>query len=117
GDILVSEESWGEQPGAPADTVARITRFTKDGKYIRSFGRLGTGPAEFKTPHDLTMDPEGRLLVADRGNHRIQVLDQDGNFIAEWKQYGRPSGIALRNGWGYVADSEANGAPPTPGRK
>jgi DNA-binding beta-propeller fold protein YncE len=63
------------------------------------------------------MDPQGRLLVADRGNHRIQVLDQEGNFIEEWKQYGRPSGIALRGGLVYVADSESNGVAPNPGWK
>jgi DNA-binding beta-propeller fold protein YncE len=117
GELFISEGHSGQQPDAPADTVARISRFTKDGKYIRSFGKLGSGPAEFRTPHDLTLDPEGRLLVADRGNHRIQVLDQDGKFIAEWKQYGRPSGIAVRNGWVYVADSESNGVAPNPGWK
>jgi len=42
------------------------------------------------------MDAQGRLLVANRGNHRIQVLEQDGGFTAGWKQFGRPSGVALR---------------------
>ncbi len=100
---------------APAGTVARISRFTSDGKFIRAFGKLGSGPAEFKTPHDIAMDAQGRLVVADRGNHRIQILDQDGSFIAEWKQFGRPSGVALRNGLIYVADSESNGVAPNPG--
>jgi len=63
------------------------------------------------------MDGKGRLYVADRGNHRIQILDQEGGFIAEWKQYGRPSGIALREGLIYVADSESNGVAPNPGWK
>jgi len=115
GDLFIAEGHSGQQPSAPADTVARISGFTKDGKFIRSFGKLGAGPVEFKTPHDIAMDARGRLLVADRGNHRIQVLDQDGNFIAEWKQFGRPSGIALRDGLLYVADSESNGVAPNPG--
>jgi hypothetical protein len=51
------------------------------------------------------------LLVADRGNMRIQILDQDGGFIAQWKQFSRPSGIALRDGMIYVTDSESNGFP------
>ena len=41
-------------------------------------------------PHCLGMDSAGRLFVGDRSNNRIQILDQDGNFIAEWKQFGRP---------------------------
>ena len=102
---------------ATPDTVARISRFTKDGKFIRSFGKWDTGPAEFKTPHDIAMDAQGRLFVADRGNHRIQILDQDGTYIAEWKQFSRPSGIALRGGLVYVADSESNGVAPNPGWK
>jgi len=115
GDLFIAEGHSGQQPTAPADTVARISRFTKDGKFIRSFGRLGSGPVEFKTPHDIAMDSQGRLLVADRGNYRIQILEQDGTFIAEWKQFGRPSGVALRDGLIYVADSESNGVAPNPG--
>jgi len=115
GDLFIAEGHSGQQPNPTPDTVARISHFTKDGKFIRSFGRLGSGPAEFKTPHDIAMDAEGRLLVADRGNHRIQILEQDGRFIAEWKQFGRPSGVYLRDGLIYVADSESNGVAPNPG--
>jgi sugar lactone lactonase YvrE len=117
GDLFIAEGHSGQSPKAAPDTVARISRFTRDGKFIRSFGKLGSGPAEFRTPHDITIDEKGRLFVADRGNHRIQVLDLDGNYLAEWKQYGRPSGIALRSGLVYVADSESNGVAPNPGWK
>jgi hypothetical protein len=55
--------------------------------------------------------------VADRGNMRIQILDQDGRFIAEWKQFSRPSGVYIRDGMIYVADSESNGVAPHPGWK
>jgi hypothetical protein len=104
GDIFVSEGHSGQGEKATPDTVARISRFTKDGKFVGSFGKWGSGPGEFKTPHDLTLDSEGRLFVADRGNMRIQILGQDGAFIAQWTQFGRPSG-ALRDGMIYVADS------------
>src|SRR4051812_17578205 len=73
GDLFVTEGHSGQQPGATPDTVARISRFSKDGRYLVSFGKWGAGPAEFKTPHDVTLDAQGRLVVADRGNHRIQV--------------------------------------------
>jgi DNA-binding beta-propeller fold protein YncE len=117
GDIFVSEGHSGQQPNAKPDTVARISKFTKDGKFIKSFGKLGAGPVEFKTPHDLAMDAQGRLFVADRGNMRLQILDQEGGFIAEWKQFGRPSGVYIRGDTIYVADSESNGVAPHPGWK
>jgi streptogramin lyase len=115
GDLLITEGHSGQQPTATPDTVARISRFKSDGTFIRSFGKWGAGPVEFKTPHDIAIDAQGRLFVADRGNHRIQILDPEGNFLAEWKQFGRPSGVALRDGLIYVADSESNGVAPNPG--
>jgi DNA-binding beta-propeller fold protein YncE len=111
GDIFVAEGHSGQLETANADTVGRISKFTKDGRFIKSFGRWGSGPVEFKTPHDIAMDSQGRLFVADRGNMRIQILDQEGAFIAEWKQFSRPSGIYIRNDLIYVADSESNGFP------
>jgi sugar lactone lactonase YvrE len=117
GDILISEGHGGQAANAPPDTVARISRFTADGRFIRSFGKLGSGPGEFRTPHDLALDGQGRLFVADRGNMRIQILDQDGHFIAEWKQFSRPSSVVIRDGLVYVADSESNGVAPHPGWK
>jgi sugar lactone lactonase YvrE len=115
GDIFIAEGHGGQAPNAPPGTVSRVSRFTSDGKFIGSFGKLGSGPGEFRLPHDLAMDAQGRLYVADRGNMRIQILAQDGRFIAEWKQFSRPSGVYLRNGLIYVADSESNGVAPHPG--
>ncbi len=55
------------------------------------------------------MDSQGRLFVGDRGNSRIQVFDQDGNHIATWTQFGRPSGLFIdENDILYSADSESN---------
>jgi hypothetical protein len=54
----------------------------------------------------------GRLFVADRGNSRIQIFDQDGKFLNEWTQFGRPSGIFIdKNDVLYSADSESGGDP------
>jgi len=115
GNLYISEGHSGQSPDAPAGTVARISIFTRDGKFIKSFGKLGRAPGEFRTPHDLAFDERGRLLVADRGNMRIQFLDLEGNYLAQWKQLSRPSGVAIRNGMIYVADSESNGVAPHPG--
>jgi sugar lactone lactonase YvrE len=63
------------------------------------------------------MDSRGRLFVADRGNNRIQIFDQNGTFIAEWAQFGRPSGIHIAaDDTLYVTDSQTN-ARTNPGKK
>ena len=102
GDIFVADGHGG-------DTNARIVKFDKDGKFIRTWGKKGAGPGEFNVPHTLAMDSSGRLFVGDRANSRIQIFDQDGKFLAEWKQFGRPSGVFIDKGdIIYVADSESN---------
>jgi sugar lactone lactonase YvrE len=108
GDVFVAEGHSGQYPSATPNTVGRISRYSKDGTFIKSFGRWGAGPGEFKTPHDITMDGQGRLIVADRGNNRLQVLDQDGNYLGEWRQFSRPSGVAIGGDLIYVTDSESN---------
>ena len=115
GDIFITEGHAGQNLNAPPATVARISRFNKEGKFIKSFGQYGSGPGEFSTPHDIAMDDKGRLFVADRGNNRVQIIDQDGGYIAEWRQFGRPSGVVIRNGMIYVADSESNNPRRNPG--
>ena len=100
GDIFVSEGHGG--------TNARIFKFTKDGKLITAWGKKGAGPGEFDTPHALAMDSRGRLFVGDRNNNRIQIFDQSGTYLVEWKQFSRPSGIYIDgNDTIYVADSES----------
>ncbi len=101
GDIFVAD-------GHDANTNARIVKFTKEGKFIKTWGKKGTGPGEFDAPHALAFDSKGRLFVADRGNSRIQIFDQDGAFIDQWTQFSRPSGLYIdRNDVIYVSDSES----------
>src|SRR3954454_4759019 len=99
GDIFVSEGH-----GAGND---RVLKFDKTGKFIKEWGKLGTGPGEFDQPHALAFDSKGRLFVGDRNNNRVQVFDQDGKFIAEYKQFSRPSGVFIKGDTLYVADSES----------
>ena len=109
GDIFVAEGHTGQAADAPPDTVARIVKFDSDGNFIKSWGRLGSGPGEFRTPHGLALDSQGRLFVADRGNNRIQIFDQDGNFLEEWTQFSRLSGIYIdADDMLYGADSESS---------
>ena len=95
--------------GHGGDTNARIVKFDKNGKFIKAWGKKGTGPGEFDQPHGLAMDSVGRLYVADRANSRIQIFDQDGKFLAEWRQFGRPSGVFIdKKDIIYVADSTSD---------
>jgi DNA-binding beta-propeller fold protein YncE len=111
GDIFISE---GHVIGGP---INRVSKWTKDGRFIKAFGKSGHGPGEFDVPHALALDSRGRLFVADRNNNRIQIFNQDGAFLDEWTQFGRPSGIAITNDDTiYVADSESWG-PDEPGWK
>jgi NHL repeat len=97
--------------GHGGNSNARIMKFSKDGKLIKSWGKKGSGPGELDTPHALAMDSQGRLFVADRNNNRVQIFDQEGNYIADWKQFSRPSGVYIRNDVIYVADSESEISP------
>jgi sugar lactone lactonase YvrE len=110
GDIFVADGHGG-------DSNARIVKFSKEGKFIKAWGKKGTGPGEFDTPHGLAFDTNGRLFVADRSNSRIQIFNQDGKFLEEWKQFGRPSGIFIDpKDTLYVADHQSD-AKLNPGFK
>ena len=76
---------------------------------LKSGGKTGYGPDEFRTLHAIAIDNAGRIFVEDRSNNRLQIFDQEGEFLAQWTQYGRPSGIFFdRNGRIFVADSESD---------
>jgi DNA-binding beta-propeller fold protein YncE len=86
----------------------RVVRFNKDGKFVKEWGRKGSGPGELSEPHAIAMDSRGRLFVGDRENNRIQIFDQDGKLLDQWHQFGRPSGIYItKDDTIYVADSES----------
>ena len=88
----------------------RIAKFSKDGKFIKAWGKTGWAPGEFRAIHAIAMDARGRVFVGDRGNNRVQIFDQDGKSLTTpWTQFGRPSGIAFDSkDQVYVADSESD---------
>jgi DNA-binding beta-propeller fold protein YncE len=112
GDIYVAESHTNvEDP----NLIGHVTVLDRSGRYLRIIGKTGTGAGEFRTPHMIAFDSQGRLIVADRHNHRIQILTKDGKFIAEYREFSRPSGLAIDgNDTIYVADSEST-APVHPG--
>ncbi len=102
GDIFVAD-------GHDAGGNNRIVKFSADGTFIKAWGSTGSEDGEFRDPHALAMDSQGRLFVGDRANSRIQIFDQDGNHLSTWTQFGRPSGLFIdENDVLYAADSESN---------
>ena len=89
GEIFVAD-------GHAEGTNERIVKFDRNGTYIMEWGVPGFGPCgtnQFSSLHVLELDSQGRLFVADRDNNRIQIFDQEGNFLECWFQFGRPSGM------------------------
>ena len=88
GSIYVSDGHDGQgmttaaalAEGLKRGATARISKFSPDGKFIKSWGTLGVKHGEFRTPHALVFDSKNRLWVADRGNHRLEIFDQEGKY-------------------------------------
>jgi DNA-binding beta-propeller fold protein YncE len=115
GNILIGDGHW-PRPTKIQQDGDRLVWFTRDGKFIKEFGRHGRKPGEFLGIHALAFDSQGRLFVADRSNNRVQIFDKNMNFVDEWRHFGRPSGIwILKDDTLIVSDSESNnriGGPP-----
>jgi peptidylamidoglycolate lyase len=76
---------------------SRITKFSGDGEFLTSWGVKGMGTGQFDVPHSLALDAQVRVYVADRGNARIQIFDDTGQFLEEWKDpsLGRPWAVRI----------------------
>ena len=103
GDIFIAD-------GHEVNGNNRVVKLSKDGKFIKAWGKTGYGPGEFRTLHGIAIDSRGRIFIADRNNNRIQLFDQEGKHLSTWTQFGTPSGIAFDDkDQIYVADSESDG--------
>lgn len=78
----------------------RVLKFSATGRFEFQWGTKGKGPGQFHLPHGITLDPQGRVIVCDRENERLQVFDAKGAFLHEWKgpQIGKPYGVATGPG-------------------
>jgi len=107
GNIMIADghvprPSYAQQDGD------RLVEITRDGKFVRQYGRQGVAPGEFWGPHALAYDSQGRLFVADRSNNRVQSFDKNMNYVDDWKHFSRPSGVwILKDDTMFVADSES----------
>jgi streptogramin lyase len=85
GDIYISD-GYGN---------SRIVKFDSQGNFVKSWGKYGTGPGEFNLPHNVVVDGQGNVYVADRENKRIQIFDPEGNFLKQWTSIGYPYGLFI----------------------
>jgi len=116
GSIFVADGHSGQgmltneamEKGLASGATARIIKFSPDGKRIKEWGKIGVRHGEFRTPHALAFDSQGRLWVVDRGNHRLEIFDQEGNYLESRYSYGRISGIFIKDNMLYAIDSESS---------
>ena len=115
GSIYVSDGHDGQgmttnaaiAEGIKRGATARISKFSPQGTFIKSWGGIGVRHGQFRTPHAMVFDAKGRLWVADRGNHRLEIFDQEGKYLESRYMYGRISGIFIKDNMVYAIDSES----------
>jgi len=100
GDIFVSD-GYGN---------SRVHRYTSEGTHLLSWGESGIDAGQFIRPHNIVVDSQERVYVADRECHRVQIFDADGKFITMWNNIHRPDGMTIGPD-GNIYVGELNGLP------
>ena len=100
GDVFIAQ---GHTPGL-ARGDARVLKFDRDGRFIKSWGGKGKDPGQFDVAHGIVIDPSGLLWVMDRENSRIQVFDTDGKFVREQKYKGLPCSVVFGRGEAFMVN-------------
>lgn len=87
----------------------RVSKFNKDGNFVKSWGRTGSAPGQFDELRGIAVDAAGNVYVADAGNHRIQVFDGEGKYKTEFGGIGKPMAICISGGpTQYLYSSNSN---------
>src|SRR5438445_5501768 len=90
-------------------TNNRITKFTQDGDFVKTWGQTGSGQGQFNKIRGIASDAAGNLYVADSGNSRIQVFDGEGAFKSQITSVGTPQAICISSGsTQYLYSSNSN---------
>jgi hypothetical protein len=99
---------------------ARVVKYDKNGKFVKSVGTRGNANLQFSTPHSIATDFQGNVYVGDRGNARVQVLDNNLNWKANYGETGNPWAVCVSGGPGpnnpgkqylYASNSWPDSAP------
>jgi len=72
---------------------SRIVKFDKNGRFLMAWGTNGSGPGQFKVPHSVAVDGQHRVYVSDRDNNRVQIFNEDGHYLDEWRNIRIPAFI------------------------
>jgi sugar lactone lactonase YvrE len=103
GDVFIAQ---GHTPGLTRGD-ARVLKFDRTGKFLKSWGGKGTGPGQFDVAHGVAIDAKGLLWVMDRENQRIQVFDSEGTFVREMKYAGLPCSVDIGREYVYMVNGFA----------
>jgi DNA-binding beta-propeller fold protein YncE len=88
---------------------SRVTKYDKEARFIKAWGSKGTAPGQFNTPHSIVIDAQDNVYVADLGNNRIQVFDDNGNFKTQYLNVGTPGALCITSGpHQYLYSSNSN---------
>ena len=107
-----TDVAWDKQGNifvADGHVNSRIAKFDANGRFVKSWGSLGTAPGQFDVPHSVVTDAQGNVYVADRGNRRIQVFDNNGGFKTQFIGVGGPWTLCITPGpHQYLYSSNSN---------
>lgn len=92
---LAIDPKTGNMFVADGYSNARVHKYDPDGRLIMSWGESGTGPGQFNIVHNLIVDDDGLVYVADRENQRVQVFDTEGKFVTQWNDMSRVAAICM----------------------
>lgn len=94
GQIFVSDGYGGH----------RVHKFSREGELLLSWGRQGAGPGEFALPHNIWVDSWSRVFICDRQNNRIQIFNEQGEFLEEWTDLQMPGDLWIKDDVAYVIE-------------
>ena len=81
---------------------ARVHKYSPDGKHLFSWGEYGTDPGQFNLVHSVCTDSEGKVYIADRESHRVQIFNADGRYLDQWNNLHRPCGLHIEDDLVYI---------------
>ena len=89
------DKRTGEFYVADGYSNARVHKYSPDGRLLFSWGESGTGDGQFNIVHNVVVDNDGWVYVADRENHRIQVFSPEGKYETQWGNLSRAAAICI----------------------